>query len=205
MLLKFDPLLKQVVPDVSKTQQIIEENEHELKEDALDTFKGLNDSIQNPFEGNEKVVLDVLDNSTSIHSETQKSPDIKELSNNVPTIPNNNKIVSSKNIEPVTTNQSSQSSVTETCNDKMSITYVNNHVMKDSNNIEDVLKSENIMRCVFHNHIRVCCNNVFVQINLFFYFQFHEQQKQQCTRKYRKYVWIGQEGQKRSVSYEIYI
>lgn len=162
LLLKFDPLLKQIVPDASKTQKIIEENENELNEDAPDTFECLNDSTQNPFKNNATVVLDVLDNSTPDHNSDihqKNSPEdnsIEKLSNDVPIILNNNKKIGSpKNIESeiptdIAIQSSSQSSVTETCNDKMSITYVNNHVMKDINNIEDVLKSEKIMRCVFY-------------------------------------------------------
>uniref|UniRef100_A0A336LG59 CSON004996 protein n=1 Tax=Culicoides sonorensis TaxID=179676 RepID=A0A336LG59_CULSO len=137
LLLKFDPLLKQPVPDtqfnqLNKTGLIQEENEQELKESEQDLFKNFQvDLNKNPFE-------------TSIE-ETQPPLSLDQV-NEAPCI-----TVTSPGKQEKS-NQEDKKQCNGAGDETMSsLTYVNNNNvsnnMKDvTNNYEDGLKSEkNIM------------------------------------------------------------
>lgn len=128
LLLRFDPLLKQPVPDNHhiKTNQIVEESDQELTQEQPDS-----NSFRNPFE-------------TSIE-ETQSPPEFEHQLNEV--TPDTNK----QEKEEVTQEQKSEDTKLPASDETMSITFANNNVLKDVTTFEDGLKSEiKIMRCVLH-------------------------------------------------------
>lgn len=121
LLLRFDPLLKQVVPDnhLIKTTQIVEESDQELSQEQANLTP-----TQNPFE-------------TSIE-ETQSPPELDHQLNEVGT-----------NQEEIVQEEKSETQEPLSSDETMSITFANNNVMKDVTTFEDGLKSEiKIMRCV---------------------------------------------------------
>lgn len=134
LLLKFDPLLKQPVPhhNIQNVSQIVEESEQDVS-DTVPVKTFADNCFRNPFE-------------TSIE-ETQSPPELDQLNEVTVAVP-------VKEQEKVVAERSEEKTSDGAGDETMSITFVNNNVMKDVNTIEDGLKSElKIMRCVLRKNL----------------------------------------------------